>query len=188
MTELSLSGYLPALGVDLLSIILLSYLMYYRRYRDREMTIAIATINVTMFALAGALAAFTLSLGVGFALFAVISVIRLRSETAGWLEMAYMLIGLAVGLILGLPTYSFATQLAYVATLMFALIVIDNPRLLPIRGRESMNVTVDFVETDLNALRQRLSNQLGLEITQVSIKSVTIQPPAMKVDVKFSGQ
>ncbi|MEY4348030.1 MAG: hypothetical protein RIS43_449, partial [Actinomycetota bacterium] len=76
MTELSLSGFLPALGVDLLSIILLAYLLYYRRYGDREMTIAIATINVTMFALAGALASFTLSLGVGFALFAVISVIR----------------------------------------------------------------------------------------------------------------
>lgn len=188
MTELSLSGYLPALGVDLLSIILLSYLLYYRRYGDREMTIAIATINVTMFALAGALASFTLSLGVGFALFAVISVIRLRSETAGWLEMAYMLIGLAVGLILGLPAYSFMTQLAYAATLMVALIIIDNPKLLPIRGRESMNVTVDFVETDLGALRSRLSAQLGLEITHVSIKSVTIQPPAMKVDVKFSGQ
>ena len=187
MTEISLSSYLPALAVDLLSIILIAYVMYYRRYRKRDMTVAIAVINIVLFALGGALAAFTLSLGVGFALFAVISVIRLRSDTAGWLEMSYMLVGLAVGLILGLPTYSLPTQIMYAVTLMLALVLIDNPWILPIRGKETMNVSVDFVETDLEALRTRLTEQLALEVTEVAIKSIVVQPPSMKLDVKFKG-
>ncbi len=187
MTEISLSNYLPALGLDVFSIILIAYVMYYRRYRKRDMTVAIAVINIVLFALGGALATFTLSLGVGFALFAVISVIRLRSETAGWLEMSYMLVGLAVGLILGLPTYSLKTQALYAVTLMVALLVIDNPWLLPIRGKETMNISVDFVETDLETLRARLTEQLALEVTEVAIKSIVLQPPSMKVDVKFKG-
>jgi hypothetical protein len=187
VTEISLLSYLPALGIDLFSIILIAYIMYYRRYRKRELTIAIAVINIVLFALGGALASFTLSLGVGFALFAVISVIRLRSDTAGWLEMSYMLIGLSVGLILGLPAYSLGTQVVYAFTLMLALIAIDNPWLLPIRGKETMNVAVNFVETDIAELRNKLTERLALEVTEVTIKSISLQPEAMKVDVKFKG-
>ena len=151
------------------------------------MTVAIAVINITLFALGGALASFTLSLGVGFALFAVISVIRLRSDTAGWIEMSYLLIGLAIGLILGLPTYSLETQVVYAGTLMIALLVIDNPKVLPIRGKETMNVTIDFVETDMAALRERLNEKLQLEVADISIKSITFQPPQMKLDIRIIG-
>jgi hypothetical protein len=89
--------------LDLIALTLLSYVFYYRRHANREMTVAISVINITLFSLAGALATFTLSLGVGFALFSVISILRLRSETAGWREMAYLLVSLSTGMILGLP-------------------------------------------------------------------------------------
>lgn len=187
MTELSIGTYSIALLIDIFSIALLAYLVYFRRYRNREMTVAIAAINITLFALGGALASFTLSLGVGFALFAVISVIRLRSDTAGWIEMSYLLVGLAIGLILGLPTYSLQTQVLYAGTLILALLLIDNPKILPIRGRETMTVTIDFVETDTTALRQRLNETLKLEVADISIKSITVQPPQMKLDIRVIG-
>lgn len=188
MTEISLNSFFPALGFDLISIVLIVYVLYFRRYRNREMAIAIAVINITLFALAGALASFTLSLGVGFALFAIISVIRLRSDTAGWIEMSYLLIGLSTGLILGLPAYSLTTQVIYAFTLVIALFIIDNTKLLPTYSRDTMNVSLDYVETNLDTLRQRLSDQLALDITEVSIRSVVVQPPSMKVDVKFHNR
>ena len=99
MITSNLWDFLLAFALDLGSVAVLSYLLYYRRHRDREMALAISSINITLFALTGALGAVTLPLGVGFALFAVISVIRLRSDTAGWIEMAYLLAGLLVGFI-----------------------------------------------------------------------------------------
>ena len=188
MTEISLSSFFAALAFDLLSIILIVYVLYFRRYRNREMAIAIASINITLFALAGALASFTLSLGVGFALFAIISVIRLRSDTAGWIEMSYLLIGLAAGLILGLPAYSLMTQVVYAFTLVIALFIIDNTKLLPDYGRETMNVSLDYVETNLETLRQQVSEKLAMEVSEVSIRSVVLQPPSMKIDVKFQAK
>ena len=130
MTEINVLPFLSAFALDIVSIVLLAFVFYYRRHKNRDMTIAIAIINVALFALAGALASFTLSLGVGFALFAVISIIRLRSDEAGWIEMAYLLTGLSVGLILGLPGYSLAVQSIYATILVVAIFIIDHPKLL----------------------------------------------------------
>ena len=186
MTEITLIPFLSALALDIVSIVLLSFVFYHRRHKNRDMTIAIAIINVTLFALAGALASFTLSLGVGFALFAVISIIRLRSDEAGWLEMAYLLTGLAVGLILGLPGYSLTVQAIYAFILVLAIYLIDHPKLLPAAKTKRMNIAVDFVETDQAALVAKVHEILGKKVLQVETRSIVVTPPSMKLDVKYS--
>ena len=186
MTEINVLPFLSAFALDMVSIVLLAFVFYYRRHKNRDMTIAIAIINVALFALAGALASFTLSLGVGFALFAVISIIRLRSDEAGWIEMAYLLTGLSVGLILGLPGYSLAVQSIYAVILVVAIFVIDHPKLLASAKSKRLNLAVDFVETDADQLRGRVAELLGKKVIQVEIRSMTVTPPSMKLDVKFS--
>lgn len=186
MTEINTLSFLSALTLDILSIIFLAYVFYYRRHRNRDMTIAIAVINVTLFALAGALASFTLSLGVGFALFAVISIIRLRSDEAGWLEMAYLLTGLSVGLILGLPGYSLLVQSTYALILVLAMYVIDHPRLLRESKSKRMSLSVDFVETNSAALSSKVHEIIGKPILRVEIKAISTSPAGMKIDVRFS--
>ncbi len=185
MTQIDIWAFLWSLLLDLTSLILLSYVFYYRRHNDREMTVAISVINVTLFALAGALASFTLSLGVGFALFAVISIIRLRSSTAGWVEMAYLLAGLSTGLILGLPGFGLIEKATYASVLVVAMYVIDNPRLF---GRKSLNnitVTMDGTQVASAALRARVEEMLGIEVDEVVVKSVNSNPPTTKIDVRY---
>jgi hypothetical protein len=184
VTEINTLPFIVALLIDIVSVALLAYVFYYRRHSKRDMAIAIATINFTLFALAGALASFTLSLGVGFALFAVISIIRLRSDEAGWLEMSYLLVALAVGLILGLPGYSLAVQVVYAAVLVLGMYIIDHPKVFARNSRRRLSMTVDFVELDPTELRERTSVALsGASIHEVVIKSVAANPPSMKLDV-----
>ena len=116
--------FFASLGVDLIVVALLAFVLFYRRHRDREMAVAIAAINITLWALTGALASYTLSLGVGFALFAVISVIRLRSTTASWISMAYLLVGLGSGLISGLTGFSLIEKIEYSAFLVFVMAIV----------------------------------------------------------------
>lgn len=186
MTEINILPFLSALALDVVSIVLLAYAFYYRRHKNRDMTIAIAVINVTLFALSGALASFTLSLGVGFALFAVISIIRLRSDEAGWLEMAYLLTGLSVGLILGLPGYSLTVQSVYAFILVLAIYVIDHPKLLKASKSKRMSVSVDFLETNQEQLKSRVQDLLGKQVIRVEVKAVNVNPAGMKLDVRFS--
>lgn len=150
------------------------------------MTVAIAVINIALFALSGALASFTLSLGVGFALFAVISILRLRSDEAGWIEMAYLLTGLSVGLVLGLPGYSLLIQAIYAVILVFAIFVIDSPRVLSRAKSKNLVLNVNFKETDPKELRNKVAEELNREIISIEIKSVTLEPASMKLEVRYS--
>lgn len=186
MTSIDYLPFVLSLLLDLISVALLSYVFYYRRHQNRDMTVAISIINVTLFALAGALASFTLSLGVGFALFAVISIIRLRSDEAGWVEMAYLLVGLSVGLILGLPGYGLVEKTTYASMLVLAMFIIDHPTLL-VRGR-SRRVSLTLEGTNLGdgTLRSRVEEIIGRSVDDVTVKSITTSPAATKVEVRYT--
>jgi hypothetical protein len=179
--------YLPfilSLLLDAASVTLLSYVFYYRRHHNRDMLVAIAMINVTLFSLAGALASFTLSLGVGFALFAVISIIRLRSDEAGWIEMTYLLVSLATGLILGLPGFSLFQQTIYASVMVAAMYVLDHPKLLGNSKVRKINITLDGTNLG-DDLKARVETMLGRSVDAVIIKSVTATPPSTKVEIRF---
>lgn len=188
MTSIELLPFFLSLILDLTSVVLLSYVFYYRRHHNRDMLVAISMINVTLFALAGALASFTLSLGVGFALFAVISIIRLRSDEAGWVEMAYLLVGLSVGLILGLPGYSLIEKSIYASMLVAAMFIIDHPNLLIRKRVRKLSLTLDGTNIGDGTLKARVEESLGREVDEVTVKSVTLTPPATKVEVRFTEQ
>ena len=172
--------------MDLAVLILLAFAFYYRRHHQREFAVAIAIMNIVLFALAGALASYTLSLGVGFALFSVISIMRLRSDTAGWIEMTYLLIALATGLIVGLPGYALADKAIYGGILVAAIFVIDSPWLLRDRTVVRVNATVDFFEMDAESLKARVENLVQHQVDEVNVKSFVVEPPSMKLEIRYN--
>ena len=188
MTSIDYVPFFLSLILDLVSVGLLSYVFYFRRHKNRDMFVAISMINVTLFSLAGALASFTLSLGVGFALFAVISVIRLRSDEAGWVEMAYLLVGLAVGLILGLPGYSLFEKCIYATVLVAAMFVIDHPTLLIRRKVRKLNLILDGTSLDEVTLKATVEALVGRTVDEVTVKGLTLVPPTTKVDVRYTDK
>ena len=100
--------------------------------------------------------------------------------------MAYLLAGLSVGLILGLPGYSLTIQALYAAVLVFAIYLIDHPKLLPSARSKRMTISVDFVETDQAVLVDKVRELLGKKVLSVETRSMVVTPPGMKLDVKYS--
>ena len=178
-------NFLSTFALDLTSVAVLSYVLYYRRHRNRDMAIAISSINITLFALTGALGAVSLPLGVGFALFAVISVIRLRSSTAGWIEMAYLLAGLGVGLIIGLLGVDLLTKAAYTAFLVGMLAIIDNKRFLSSPETRVVQVSLEGTNIEDGTLKPRVEALLGREVEEVIVKNIIAVPPSTKVQVSY---
>lgn len=174
--------------MDLAVLILLAFVFYYRRHHQREFAVAIAIMNIVLFALAGALASYTLSLGVGFALFSVISIMRLRSDTAGWIEMTYLLIALATGLIVGLPGYSLVDKAIYGGILVAAIFLIDSQWLLRDRTVVRVNANVDFFEMDAEALKARAEQLVLHQVDEVNVKSFVVEPPSMKLEIRYNEQ
>jgi hypothetical protein len=173
-----------SLAIDLVLLYLLAYVFFYRRHKRRDVFVAISLINITLYVLGGALGTFTISLGVGFALFSVISIFRLRSETLGWNEIVYLLVALAMGLDLGLPAYDLGVQSCYAALLVLAVFVVDHPRILKQKSLQRFSLSTDFVEIDPAALKEKIEAQLGHQVVAIKVRSVSTAPAGMKLDVE----
>jgi hypothetical protein len=176
-----------SLAVNLVVVALLAFVLFYRRHRNREMAISIAAINITLWALTGALASYTLSLGVGFALFAVISVIRLRSSTAPWISMAYLLVGLGAGMISGLTGFNIWEKIAYTGFMVLVMAIVDSRYFLPLNAGddERTTVTLDGSDLDPASLKARVETLLNIKAISVKVRAVTLEPVTTKVDVTY---
>jgi hypothetical protein len=184
MTPIDYPLLLATLSINLFLIFLVSYVFFYKRHKRRDVFVAICLINITLFVLGGALGTFTISIGVGFALFSVISIFRLRSTTLGWNEIAYLLVALAMGLTLGLPAYDLPVQTLYAVLLVAAVYVVDHPKVLPQRVSQRFSLTTDYVEIEPTALKQKVEEQLGYSVQRVQVRAVTTAPVGMKLEIE----
>jgi len=79
-----------AMLVNLVCIIVIAFGVYYRRHRRADLALAYVALNVSLFCVA-VLIVNQMKIGVafGFGLFAILSIIRLRSEPIAPEEGAY---------------------------------------------------------------------------------------------------
>ena len=184
MTPIDYPLLFASLGIDLVLLFLLAYVFFYRRHKRRDVFVAIALINITLYVLGGALGTFTISLGVGFALFSVISIFRLRSETLGWNEIVYLLVALAMGLNLGLPAYDLGVQSMYAVLLVVAVYVVDHPRILKSKSTQRFSLSTDYIEIEPVALKTKVEAQLGHTVQSIKVRAVTTTPAGMKLEIE----
>ena len=184
MTPIDYPLLLATLGINLILLFIVAYACFYRRHQRRDVFVAICLINVTLFVLGGALGTFTISIGVGFALFSVISIFRMRSTTLGWTEIVYLLVALAMGLTLGLPAYDLPVQALYAGILALAVFIVDHPRMLQQKVSQRFTLTTDYIEIEPAALKTKVEAQLGHSVFKIQVKAVTTVPVGMKLEIE----
>tara|TARA_Y100000766_G_scaffold250738_1_gene233933 strand:+ start:341 stop:772 length:432 start_codon:yes stop_codon:yes gene_type:complete len=124
-----------------------------------------------------------LNIGVGFGLFAVLSIVRLRSAESGQIEIGYTMIALVLGLMSGLSGMDFEVKLVFAVLLSASMLVIDNGRWQPIRRRERLRLELDSVITDENDLKSHLASLLGSTPVLFDVRSIDFVRETMRVDV-----
>ncbi|RAJ66722.1 uncharacterized protein DUF4956 [Streptomyces sp. Amel2xB2] len=159
------------LAVDLVSVSVLTFAVYYPRHRRRDLIPGYLALNVSLFALAAALGRSKDSGGIalGFGLIGVLSIIGLRAESMQSEEVAYYFSTLVVGLISGLPNLSLALA-AMLSALPLAMVYLaGHPRLFA-RTQRAL-ITVDAAVTEAAAIedfvRERLGEPLSWNIQEV---------------------
>ncbi|MDR2453596.1 MAG: DUF4956 domain-containing protein [Bifidobacteriaceae bacterium] len=103
---------------DAVCIAILVLAMYYPRHRRRDLVAAFLAVNFGVLAVASALSATSINVGLGLGLFGVLALIRLRSAELRQHEIAYYFASLALGLIGGL-----AAPMGLVGVALMGLIV-----------------------------------------------------------------
>jgi len=107
------------LALNLVSIFLLVYVIYFRRHRRWDQVVGYVAFNISLFTVSAALGSSgPLNVGVGFGLFAVLSVVRLRSDESGQIEIGFTMVALVLGLMTGLPGMEFGIKVLFAALLV----------------------------------------------------------------------
>lgn len=175
--------HLLAVAVDLLAIVVLTYAVYYRRHRRRDMLLAYVGLNVGVLAVSLTLADSTVATGVGLGLFGVLSIIRLRSSEISQEEVAYYFVSLALGLVAGLAPSPTWVAPALSALLVAVMAVGDHPRLHD-RYRQQ-EVTLDAVYPDERRLTARLEQLLGADVRKVVVTETDLVRDQTVVHVRY---
>ena len=167
---LTLADALPRLAVDLVALAALTGGLFLPRHRRMDLVVVYVLFNVGLFVALLILVGTKISLGVGFGLFAVLSIVRLRSDTYSHRELAYFFVALALALVCAVDLGDVAATAALATVLVVAAWAVDHPRLAaPSRRTE---VTLEFVLTDPDALRARLEERLRARVLDVAVLEV----------------
>jgi hypothetical protein len=182
--NLDYDEFLVNLAIDLVAISILTYALYFRRHQRRDLTLGLVGINVGLFAVSSFAATTSIGVGFGIGLFALLSVIRLRSTVATQEEIGYYFVALVIGLVNGL---AIGDQWGVVITLNVVLLAVmfiaDHPRVLP--HAERSLVLVKGVPQPPDSLRRKLEDKLGYEVTRMHVLEIDYAHRRTQVDVRF---
>ena len=177
--------FLTSLLVDLVAISLLTYGLYYRRHHRRDLTLGLMGVNVGLFAVSSFTATSTMSVGFGIGLFALLSVIRLRSTTASQEEIGYYFVALVIGLVNGLSTSNgWGVTLTLNVVLLGVMFVADHPRML--RHSERHRVVLRGKPQPLDSLQGDVEDRLGYEVTKLRVLELDYAQKRTIIDVRIN--
>jgi len=161
------------LALNLVSIFLLVYVIYFRRHRRWDQVVGYVAFNISLFTVSAALGSSgPLNVGVGFGLFAVLSVVRLRSDESGQIEIGFTMVALVLGLMTGLPGMEFGIKVLFAALLVVAMFLVDMSAIGRRYRYSRVKVELDRIIHDEEALNAHLRSTFGKAVKSVSIRSV----------------
>jgi len=173
---------LMRLLIDLVVIGVLAYGIYHRRHGRRDLVVIFAMFNVGLFLALIAISSGNVSAGVGFGLFAVLSIVRLRSEPFTNGELAYFFVALVIGLVCGIDTGGLGLPILLSAVALAGATVIDHPRLL--RPTRHLEVTLETIPADQDTLRRHLEERLNAHVTECNVLEIDYVRETTRVSVR----
>ena len=171
------------LGIDIVAIFVLAYVLYFRRHRRADLLLAYVSLNIGIFMVMSLLGSVRVDVALGFGLFAILSIIRLRSTSVTQQEVAYYFVALVLGLANGLNLDNRMLIVLVNVVLVLTMLAVDSQ---PLRDRaRRLDVTLDKVHTDEAALVADLERRLGGTVMHHEVNEIDHTRGTMLVDVRY---
>ncbi|MFF2252455.1 DUF4956 domain-containing protein [Streptomyces sp. NPDC058142] len=171
-------------GVDVLALLILVGWLYRRRRSVPEMPLALTALNLGLFAAMTAISAGKFPAGVGFGLFGILSLVRLRSAAFTVRDVAYAFIALVVALSNGLPQRQTWMIIAIDVLLLVAVLLVDDPA--SHQATRVTKVTLDRVYRNPDDIRADLKARLGLEPLAVEVDEIDYVRETTRVSARYA--
>ena len=185
MSTPDILGTVARLGLDVLSMLLLVGWLYRRRLAAPEMTLVFTALNIGLFAAVTSIGSGHFPTGIGFGLFGLLSLVRLRSAAFTLKDVAYTFIALVLALVNGLPDRNLVLVVLLDALLLVSLWVVDETRRKTPVTR-LMRVTLDTAVTDLESAAAEVRRRISVEPLSVVVEDVDLVRDTTRVAVRYA--
>lgn len=182
MSQTDWADLLLRLFVDACAIGLLC-LMVARRRPRRGLFMVYASFNLGLWVVLAVISHKHLGPAIGFGLFAMLSIVRLRSEPFGNADLAYFFCALVLALANGLRLDDEWLALALSAVVLLGLFLVDHPALYRRTARQ--RVTLDEVVTGEAGVRAEVERRLGFEAVEVTVEETDYVRETTRVSVRY---
>lgn len=172
-----------AVGTDLVAIVILAYVLYFRRHRRRDLLLSYVALNIGVVAVTSALGSVEVGVGLGMGLFGILSIIRLRSDQITQQEIAYYFTALALGLLAGLHPEPMWLTPVLSALVILAIAILDSPLIASSTHRHTL--TLDRAITDRDALIAHLAEMFAADTVRVEVLDIDLVRDTTLVDVRY---
>ena len=174
-------------GIDVVSMTILVFGLYYRRYRDKELVTAASLFNIFAFGVLSILSAVEFSLAAGLGLFAILALFTLRSEQISKVEITYFFGSVSIAVICAIPGTPLAIVLAVVALVLLGAYILDHPAIL--RSSDGVKITLDKIDHEAlsqpEKMRRDLSERLGVDVMSYQITALDYINDMARMNVFF---
>jgi hypothetical protein len=177
------ADYAIDLAIDVAAIFVMAYALYFRRHRRADLLLGYVTLNIGLFVAMSVLITVRVDIALGFGLFAILSIIRLRSSTVTQQEVAYYFVALVLGLVNGMNLPDRPLVVLVNVLLLLTMFVVDSK---PLRERtRRVEITLDVVHADDAALVADLERRLGGRVMYHQVDEVDYVRDITVVDVRY---
>ncbi len=175
--------FLRDLIINLVAIYLLAFALYYRRHGDREMAITLGLFNLFLFTIVITMTMTEFNLAAGFALFAMLSIISLRSVNIAKVEVGYLFGAITLGLVNGISFQDYMLLALCNLTILGGAWVLDGRWLL--KPTVQVELTLDEVSAadlgDTGRLAQRVQAMQGLPVSHLVVQKFNANKGTVRV-------
>ncbi len=157
-------------GIDMLAMLVLIGLLYRPKQSVASMPLVLASLNAGLFAALAAITGGEFAAGIGFGLFGLLSLLRLRSAAFTIKDVAYTFISLILALVNGLPDRDFVLVGIVNVGLLLVVWVADDTRSRP--ASRVMRLTLERAITDPTEAKADLVARMSVHVLSVVIEEI----------------
>ncbi|MGW3359582.1 DUF4956 domain-containing protein [Streptomyces bungoensis] len=171
-------------GLDVVALLILVGWLYRRRPSAPAMPLVLVALNVGLFAAMSTISAGKFPAGVGFGLFGILSLVRLRSAAFTLRDVAYTFVALVIALCTGLPHRDSWLVIAVDAVVLVAVLLVDDSGAYQPPTR-TVKLTLDRVYDDPSLIAQDVAFRFGQAPLSVEVDEVDYVRETTRVSARY---
>jgi hypothetical protein len=179
--------FIVKLIVDLVAVYILAKYIYLKRHHRTDLFLTFFSFNIIVFIISYLLNRVDLSTGAAFGLFAIFSMLRYRTEGISAVDMTYLFLCIALGLVMAVSTGSFFEHLILAGFILLMTYLLEKGFVAKKRGK----LSIVFEKPELThperkrELIDELEKRTGLKIFQVEVGDIDFLKDSVILEVYY---